>query len=72
MADKEGKAKGKAEKIGEIENGVFPFTPKKGSIIPKEKKHVSTMMGEKIGHSFVSFVKNTKNKINLIDSSSIE
>ncbi|KAK4376849.1 hypothetical protein RND71_003145 [Anisodus tanguticus] len=66
MADKEGKGKGKAEMAGsgESKNGVFPFTPKKGSLIPKEKKHVSTMMGEKIGHSIVSFVKINKNKIN--------
>ena len=64
MADKESKGKGKAEKIGESKNGVFPFNPKKGSVIPKEKKHVSTMMGEKICHSIVSFVKNSKNKIN--------
>lgn len=64
MADKEGKGKGKAEKIEENKNGVFPFTPKKGSVIPKERKHVSTMMGEKI----VSLVKNSKNKINHHDT----
>ncbi|CAN4123963.1 unnamed protein product [Withania somnifera] len=64
MADKEGKGKGKAEKNGETKNGVFPFTPKKGSIIPKQKKPVSTMMGEKICHTFASFVKNSENKIN--------
>ncbi|KAH0754111.1 hypothetical protein KY290_024381 [Solanum tuberosum] len=68
MADKEGKGKGKTEKIEEGKNGIFPFTPKKGSIIPKEKKHVSTMMGEKIGHSLVSLVKNSKNKINHHDT----
>ncbi|KAK4371000.1 hypothetical protein RND71_010475 [Anisodus tanguticus] len=58
MADK-----GKADMAGSGEsssNGIFPFKPKKGSVLPKEKKHVSTMMGEKI----VSLVKNNKKKIN--------
>lgn len=66
MADKGSKGKGKAEMAGSgaRTSGVFPFTPKKGSVLPKEKKHVSTMMGEKIGQSIVSFVKNNKNKIN--------
>lgn len=66
MADKVGKGKGKTEIVssGESSNGVFPFTPKKGSVHPKEKKHVSTMMGEKIGQSIVSLVKNKNKKIN--------
>lgn len=59
MADK-----GKADTAGsgESSNGIFPFKPKKGSVLPKEKKHVSTMMGEKIGQSIVSLFKNSKKK----------
>ncbi|CAN4103550.1 unnamed protein product [Withania somnifera] len=49
---------------GASSNGIFPFKPKKGSVLPKEKKHVSTMMGEKIGQSIVSLVKSSKNKNN--------
>lgn len=65
MADKESKGKGKAEMAGSgaRKSSVFPFTPKKGSVLPKEKKHVSTMMGEKIGQSIVSLVKNSKKNI---------
>ncbi|KAG5609870.1 hypothetical protein H5410_021151, partial [Solanum commersonii] len=44
MEDKE---KGDIEGNGERSNGIFPFNAKKGSVVPKEKKHVSTMIGEK-------------------------
>lgn len=51
---------------GDIErrNGIFPFNPKKGSVVPKEKKHVSTMIGKKIGESIIFLVKNNKKKNN--------
>nr|GMD20910.1 hypothetical protein Iba_chr07fCG9150 [Ipomoea batatas] len=42
--------------------GIFPG-PKPGSVKPKERKHVSTMMGEKIGKTVTSMFKNDKNKI---------
>uniref|UniRef100_M1CY35 Uncharacterized protein n=1 Tax=Solanum tuberosum TaxID=4113 RepID=M1CY35_SOLTU len=42
----EDKGKGDIEGNGERSNGIFPLNPKKGSVVPKEKKHVSTMIGE--------------------------
>lgn len=49
---------------GERSNGIFPFKPKKGCVLPKEKKHVSTMIGEKIGQSLYFLVKNNRKKTN--------
>nr|GLL31961.1 hypothetical protein Itr_chr07CG15660 [Ipomoea trifida] len=64
MADKGSQGMGKAGKNygGESSKGTFPG-PKPGSVMPKDKKHVSTMIGEKIGKKVTSILKNDKSKI---------
>nr|GMD14736.1 hypothetical protein Iba_chr07bCG9330 [Ipomoea batatas] len=64
MADKGSQGMGKAAKNygGESSKGTFPG-PKPGSVMPKDKKHISTMMGEKIGKKVTSILKNDKSKI---------
>nr|GLL31957.1 hypothetical protein Itr_chr07CG15620 [Ipomoea trifida]GMD57014.1 hypothetical protein Iba_scaffold48047CG0010 [Ipomoea batatas] len=63
MADKGSQGMGKAAGKGESsKKGIFPG-PKPGSVKPKQRKHVSTMMGEKIGKTVTSMFKNDKNKI---------
>lgn len=61
---------GKADMAGsgERSNAIYPFKHKKGSVLPKEKKHVSTMIGEKIGKSILSIFKNNKKKKNPADN----
>nr|GLL31960.1 hypothetical protein Itr_chr07CG15650 [Ipomoea trifida]GMD06427.1 hypothetical protein Iba_scaffold39448CG0010 [Ipomoea batatas]GMD20913.1 hypothetical protein Iba_chr07fCG9170 [Ipomoea batatas] len=64
MADKGSQGMGKAGKDygGESSKGTFPG-PKPGSVMPKDKKHVSTMIGEKISKKVTSILKNDKSKI---------
>nr|GMD15094.1 hypothetical protein CDL12_18726 [Ipomoea batatas] len=64
MADKGSQGMGKAGKNygGESSRGTFPG-PKPGSVMPKDKKHVSTMIGEKISKKVTSILKNDKSKI---------
>nr|GMD13372.1 hypothetical protein Iba_chr07aCG12320 [Ipomoea batatas] len=64
MADKGSQGLGKAGKNygGENSKGTFPG-PKPGSVMPKDKKHVSTMIGEKISKKVTSILKNDKSKI---------
>nr|GMD19546.1 hypothetical protein Iba_chr07eCG9260 [Ipomoea batatas] len=61
MADKGSQGMGKAAKNygGESSKGTFPG-PKPGSVMPKDKKHVSTMIGEKISKKVTSILKNDK------------
>nr|GMD19542.1 probable receptor-like protein kinase At5g18500 [Ipomoea batatas] len=64
IADKGSQGMGKAGKDygGESSKGTFPG-PKPGSVMPKDKKHVSTMIGEKISKKVTSILKNDKSKI---------
>nr|GLL31956.1 hypothetical protein Itr_chr07CG15610 [Ipomoea trifida] len=59
---REDQIRAKMEK-GKSEKGTFPGR-KPGSVMPKEnKKHVSTMVVEKIGETVTSMLKNDKKKI---------
>nr|GMD06429.1 hypothetical protein Iba_scaffold39448CG0020 [Ipomoea batatas]GMD19544.1 hypothetical protein Iba_chr07eCG9240 [Ipomoea batatas]GMD42539.1 hypothetical protein Iba_scaffold45572CG0010 [Ipomoea batatas] len=61
MADKGSQGMGKTGKNygGESSKGTFPG-PKPGSVMPKDKKHVSAMIGEKISKKVTSILKNDK------------
>lgn len=66
MADKEGNVKGKGET-----SGCRASTKKEGGLIPKERKHVSQMVGQKIAVTMSSGVKNIKNKNKVIQMDTV-